>query len=392
MVAEVTTGAVRRVGSLSGMRPAYVPTGHLVYAHRDGILMSVGFDTEALEATSAPVAILPGIYARVIGYGSARFWSAAFDVSSTGALVYGMGVPETPAPLSWLDMEGRETPVPTALPSARSPKISPDGTRIAFEALDQVWIHDVRQGTDMQLTFEGMSESPVWSPDGRFVYFLSERPRTEGFDGFRKPADGGSDAEQLWSASGEVAITSVSPDGGTLVLATQRGPAGPESRDISLFRLDGSGVGEVVEYLASDGEESEGTVSPNGRWLAYFGTGQDVFVRGFPDPVGLWRLSAEGEMRRSYDPVWAPDGSALYYGDAGALSKVEVQTDGPFTLAAKTRLFNWTADPGGPGKVGFDIHPDGDRFVVAETGFFSGASALYVFTDFFEELKRLAPN
>jgi hypothetical protein len=117
-----------------------------------------------------------------------------------------------------------------------------------------------------------------------------------------------------------------------------------------------------------------------------------VFIRGFPDPVGLWRVSEGGELRRSYDPVWAPDGSALYYGDAGALSKVEVQADGPFALGARTRLFNWTADPGGPGKAGFDIHPDEDRFVVAETGFFSGASALYVFTDLFEELKRLVPN
>ncbi len=139
---------------------------------------------------------------------------------------------------------------------------------------------------------------------------MSTRPGTEGPDLFRKAADGASEAEQLWrKGGGEVTLTSIAPDGSWLVVAEIN--TGTDA-DVALASLGTDSV-SFREYLRADWREAEGTISPNGRWMAYYSNelgGNQVFVRGFPEPVGQWRVS---EGNSAFDPVWAPDGSALYY-------------------------------------------------------------------------------
>ena len=53
---------------------------------------------------------------------------------------------------------------------------SPDGKRLAFTALDKLWMMDLPRGTPRRVTnVEGATgeHSPVWSPDGRYVAFNS---------------------------------------------------------------------------------------------------------------------------------------------------------------------------------------------------------------------------
>ena len=110
-------------------------------------------------------------------------------------------VPFGRSPLVWVDMEGNETPLPLRQAGARTPRLSPEGSRIAYQSGGQIWVYDIATGTNTQLTFEGTSRGPIWSPDGLFVYFISTRPGTEGPDLFRKAADSASEAEQLWSSA-----------------------------------------------------------------------------------------------------------------------------------------------------------------------------------------------
>ena len=383
---EVETGEVRELG-LSGNQPRYVPTGHLIYGHRDGALMGVPFDVETLQVTGAPVTLLPSL--AVFGGGASQF-----DVSDNGTLIYATsaggdsGATGQALPLGWVDLEGNETRLPLRPEGATTPRVSPEGSRIAYESNRQIWVYDVETGTNAQFTFEGQSNGPIWSPDGLFLYFLSIRPGTEGRDLFRKATDGASGAEQLWRrGGGEITLTSISPDGSWLVVGESN--AGT-SLDLALASLGPDSV-SFREYLGADWEESEGVISPNGRWLAYTSDEagvSGVFVRGFPDPIGQWRVS-EGNAS---DPVWAPDGSALYYIARPNLMTVDVSTEGTFSSGQPTILLTWSYSGGGGANVGYDIDPDGDRFLFAQAGGAGGFGDVYIVTHWFEELRERMGN
>ena len=58
----------------------------------------------------------------------------------------------------------------------RGARPSPDGKRLAFTALDKLWIMDLPSGTPRRLTksrHETGEHSPVWSPDGRYLTYLT---------------------------------------------------------------------------------------------------------------------------------------------------------------------------------------------------------------------------
>ncbi len=160
-------------------------------------------------------------------------------------------------------------------------------------------------------------------------------------------------------------------------------------RDLTLASLGGDSV-SFREYLRGDWSEAEAAVSPNGRWMAFFSDelgGREIFVRGFPEPLGQWRVS-EGN---AIDPLWAPDGSALYYVAPPSLMKVDVVTEGTFSHEPPTALFAWAYDGGTRFNIGYDIHPDGDRFLVAAGGGY-GLGDVYIVTNWFEELRQRMGN
>ena len=383
---EIETGEVRELIP-SGNQPRYVSTGHLIYGHGDGALLGVPFDVESLQVTGAPVTLLPSL--AVFDGGASQF-----GVSNNGTLIYATaaGVDSGAtgqSPLMWVDMEGNETPLPLRQAGVRIPRLSPEGSRIAYESDGQIWVYDIETGTNTQLTFEGTSRGPIWSPDGLFVYFISARPGTEGPDLFRKAADGASEAEQLWSrAGGDFTLTSIAPDGSWLVVGEINTGANP---DVALASL-GADSGSFREYLGADWTEAEGAISPNGRWMAYTSDalgGQQVFVRGFPEPIGQWRVS-EGNL--AFDPIWAPDGSALYYRTPDNLMKVDVATEGTFSHGQPTVLCTGSYDTGGRLDPGYDMHPDGDRFLFASGGGAGGFGDVYIVTNWFEELRQRMGN
>ena len=132
-VQSLITGE-RKVLIEGGADAHYVPTGHLVYV-RSGTLMAVPFNLERLEVAGGPAALVVRPHA---GDERQDFQSNSgagqFSLSASGALVYLPGgvSPELERSLIWVDRGGTERPLPVPLRAYVTPRLSPDGTRLAF--------------------------------------------------------------------------------------------------------------------------------------------------------------------------------------------------------------------------------------------------------------------
>jgi serine/threonine-protein kinase len=152
----------------------YLGSGHLLYLTR-GTLMGAAFDPEAIALTGEPVALLDNVMQAVNAYnGGAETGAGQFAVAAAGTLVYVPGGihPEQTTSMAWVDRQGRETALKEAPGPISHPRISPDGSRVAFvrnrkESRDRdVWLHDVQRGTlDLRSRrLRGAGVVARWSP------------------------------------------------------------------------------------------------------------------------------------------------------------------------------------------------------------------------------------
>lgn len=112
-------------------------------------------------------------------------------------------------------------------------QISPDGSRIAFQvsrarkegskpggALQEIWIVPAAGGAPFRFTQnERNDRSPQWSPDGKWLAFLSQRGEGDKYQVYRIPADGG-EASSVTSAPNGVSEYKWSPDGSEIAYTT----------------------------------------------------------------------------------------------------------------------------------------------------------------------------
>ncbi len=155
------------------------------------------FDLTRLEVLSEPVTVVERVMTKTTG-------AANYAVSRQGTLFYvpgGMDALLTPKSLVWVDRTGHEEPINLPLRGYGPPRISPDGTRLALEIIDQggsaIWIWDLGRETMKRLTFApGINGSPQWTPDARRIVFSSTRAgvynvysQSNGRERCRRPTD-----------------------------------------------------------------------------------------------------------------------------------------------------------------------------------------------------------
>ncbi|MCG8467276.1 MAG: hypothetical protein MJB57_03590, partial [Gemmatimonadetes bacterium] len=134
---------------------------------------------------------------------------------------------------------------------------SPDGSRLAFQAVGRIWVMDLPDGTPRRLTdgtFGPFEMAPAWSPDGEWIAFTSWADVDQGHI-WRISADGGT-LEQLTDRQGEYVNTVWSPDGATIVAtrgsgATAHGRTVANNQFYELVRVPAEGGDvEVITQVA----------------------------------------------------------------------------------------------------------------------------------------------
>jgi serine/threonine-protein kinase len=377
----------------------YVPTGHLVYAV-SGTMYAIGFNVDRLQVEGSSVPMIEGV-SRAAGSTAevAVSGGANFSFSSTGSLVYVPGpvsISRAQKDIALQDRQGAVEPLKLPPGPYAVPRVSPDGTRIAFGNDDGgegiVWIYDLSRKTAMRrVTFGGNNRFPIWAPDSKRLAFQSDRSGDPAV--WSQPVDGGS-AERLTQPDPGTshAPESWSPNGETLLFSVTKGS------DVALWMLSLRDR-KAAPFGAVHSPTPPGAVfSPDGRWVAYSRTERGkttIYVQPFPATGDVHQLVANASL--PHHPRWSPDGTELFYNPRpGGHEVVRITTQPTFSFGnpeAVPKVFQ-----GGPpdSRTSYDITPDG-RFVglvsAGQTEHVLGSlNEMHVVLNWFEELKARVPR
>ncbi len=383
IVAQPVSGGDRKVLGIVGTDGRYVPTGHIVYSLA-GNLFAVPFDADSIEVTGGPASIVEGVR-----QGSLT-GASQYAFSDRGGLVYMPG--GSAFQLVWVDRDGQVEPLPFEPRASEDLDLSPDDQRIALGVQGDdgewdIWIYEIeRGGSQVLLTMEGNNQMLVWSPDGEWFFFSSDRGGN--YDIWKRRADRSLEAELLLDTEANLWPTSISANGAMLLVNSGILP----NLDVRILPLDTSDTEMLVDTA---GNETLPSFSPDSRFFAFASneTGQfEVVVRevssGRTFPVST-------STRGGWFPRWSRDGREIYYASVTSpgILVAEVAME-PFSASDPVEL----SDIVMRANSNFDVTADGQKFLVTvparsdETGATAPGTRLNIVLNWFEELNRLVPT
>jgi eukaryotic-like serine/threonine-protein kinase len=380
IVAQRLDSGERHIVVKGAATARYAPTGHLIYT-RAGVMMAVRVDASRLEVSGSPIRLEETIREGLP--------NADYDVAADGSLAY---VHQDPAAYDRLpvlvDRNGRAQPLPGVAPARyNSPRFSPDGRQLALEitaGISDLWIYDFARSSLTRLTTEGSSNFPVWTRDGKRIAYLATRSGSRNL--FWKSVDGPATEERLTSSEEVQFPWSWSPDGTTLAF-NQTGKG--TGNDIWMLPLVGDRVAHP--FLREPFIEYEPRFSPTGPWLAFVSNRSgrpEIYVQSYPEPSRRWQISTDG----GEDPVWAGDGRELFYRSGDRVMSVAFSGVSTFKASTPRLLFAGDYARGQP-PVDYDVHPDGQRFLMLQPSLSEPpVTHINVVLNWFEELKRRLPT
>jgi Tol biopolymer transport system component len=255
------------------------------------------------------------------------------------------------------------------------PALSPDGTRIATRWFDtfapggksDIWVIDVASGKTTPISNDLPADfAPMWSPDGKQIYYVSAR--AGGYQGiYRKAADGtGGEPELIYryEPGAPVQLRDISSDGQRLLFNS--------GGVILVVPLSGDAkTRKATEVSREEFLVNGGVLSPDGKFLAYTSNETETFelyVRPFDGATGAVsgnasRVSKEGAGGLM---VWRSDGRELYFMDTEPdlkVMSVDVATSPGVQVGAPKVLFEVPGDAQGDLGTTRYISRDGQRFV-----------------------------
>jgi tricorn protease len=184
--------------------------------------------------------------------------------------------------------------------------LSPDGARAMFGARGEIFTVPAKDGEprDITRTPAPREHSASWSPDGKWIAYLSDASGE--YEIWVRAQDGTGDARRVTTGGHTWKFAPVwSPDSASLAFS---------DKDLALHVVDVAS-GHVRDVDRSDkGDFNEYTWSPDSRWLAYSKAGAAGLT-------SIWAWSAvngstvaltSGDSR-DYSPIFDPQGRYLYF-------------------------------------------------------------------------------
>jgi len=335
----------------------WIDEENIALPRRDGSVVVSRFNRSELAITGEPALLVSDVRLSSGGGG--------FSASGEGTLLYVSGPPYTVTgggDLVEIGPDGETSLLESEiLPDFDNGglSISPDGTYLAVTRLadndsePDIWVKELPDGAFRQLTDSDSADyRPQWSPDGRYVTFISDREGSPAF--YRRRVDGGVPAELVHAVSdGAVREAVISPDGEWL--------AAEVDQRIRVYR---TGSDEPTDVIAERARWF--TISPDGRWIAYTGDRggtPQVYVRPFPNVSqgDLVQVSIDGGVQ----PFWNRDADELFFRYEGnvSLARVSYTADSVFRPGPPEPFLNVAGFIGVNGYFWLAALPGGTRFL-----------------------------
>ncbi len=247
----------------------YVPTGHIVYGI-GGSLFAVPFDAKNLEVKGGPTPAVEGVLRDAAGATGVLH----FAFSASGSLAYipgpSTGPLTTRRDVALTDRQGNVQRFNLPAGFYDYPRVSPDGKRIVMggsEGKDAaIWIYDLDgKSAIRRLTLSGKDRFPIWSADGLWIAFQSDRDGPSSI--YRQRADGSGTVERLTTADAGTSHVpeSWSPRDDGFLYSVVKG------LDVSLwwYSLADKKATPFGDVKNAKGSMTNASFSPDGRWVAY---------------------------------------------------------------------------------------------------------------------------
>jgi Tol biopolymer transport system component len=351
-VASTSGSAPKRLVS-SDTGAVYDPSGFLLFARR-GALLRQRFDTRRLDVIGETRTVAE----RVATMGR----PASFSVSTNGVLAYQPQGGQT-SQFGWFDRTGRLLETIGTPGAYRTPDLSPDRSRLVYANLadGDLWILDLKRGIPSKFTAgPGVKISPVWSPDGRTIFYGKTLKDGELPAIYEKSASGTVEEKLFFKGPTTSGPAQISRDGKWLLYFIN--PEGEALGDI--YTLPMSGDRSPQRIVQSPFSDVEPQFSPDGKFVAYVSTatGQsEIYVQPFPATGERWPISATGGRQ----PLWRQDGKELFFvsPDSNRLYAVEIKPGAVFDYGQPKFLFEIRANVLFV-RNSYIPSPDGQRFLV----------------------------
>ena len=331
-----------------GLNPVYLPSGHVAWISTSGQLTVAPFDASSMTLRGEGRVVAEHV--------------AAFEVSPNGDMMYREGDAKAMYRPVSVDRSGNASVLDSSWVGSFGPgSLSPDGKRYAISVTgpsdEQIWVKDMPAGSFSKFTFEaGDSFRPVWSADGRSLFFVEHVDSS--FRLMEKRADGSGDARRVSAGAHQVVEAATSRDGW---VAMRTGASDTSNEILGLHQ----GVDTTAHALASRQGGLGLAVSPDGHFMAYMkiiAGRPEVFVSPFPAlGSARWQVSRDGGL----EARWSHDGKELFFVTPRAeLMAATVATSPTFAVVKLDRLFQSDAYFRDGGFHAYEPLPGDQRFLM----------------------------
>jgi Tol biopolymer transport system component/C-terminal processing protease CtpA/Prc len=239
-------------------------------------------------------------------------------------------------------------------------QLSPDLKTMAFVVRNEIWTVPVKKGKGpnandaTQLTkWVGVDDEPVWSPDGKSMFFTSDR---EGSQRLYKMDVATEKIEPISKVDYDIVNVNLTPDQAFLTY-WQAGKEG----GMFVVPVAGGEPKKIIDQPWTYGWRTEYSWSPDGRYVAYLkrvGSGPfNVWVTDVVENKS-YKLTALNSEHSS--PTWSPDGKYLYFNgneQGDSLYVIPLQPEDARTVDTELKY----EKPTGPVKVEIDFDDIANR-------------------------------